>query len=57
MNIKIINQSSNPLPAYETSFSAGLDLRSHLPEGPVLLGSLEEGFDTYWIVYRDTQGI
>lgn len=41
MNIKIINQSSNPLPAYETSFSAGLDLRSHLPEGPVLLGSLE----------------
>lgn len=32
MRIKIINQSSHSLPAYETSASAGMDLRAHLEE-------------------------
>jgi dUTP pyrophosphatase len=41
MNIKIINESSNPLPGYETRFSAGMDLRAFLPEGSVHLESLK----------------
>jgi dUTP pyrophosphatase len=32
VTIKIINNSSNPLPAYETTGSAGMDLRANLPE-------------------------
>ena len=32
MAIKIINQSSNPLPSYETLHSAGMDLRANLNE-------------------------
>jgi dUTP pyrophosphatase len=40
MDIKIVNQSSNPLPAYETAFSAGMDLRASL-EKPVTLKPLE----------------
>jgi dUTP pyrophosphatase len=32
MNIKIINRSSHPLPAYETFASAGMDLRADLTE-------------------------
>lgn len=32
MNIKIINRSPHPLPAYETSASAGMDLRADLTE-------------------------
>jgi dUTP pyrophosphatase len=38
--VKIVNQSSNPLPRYETSGSAGMDLRANLAE-PVVLGPLE----------------
>lgn len=30
MKIKIINKSTHPLPAYETSASAGMDLRAHI---------------------------
>lgn len=30
MEVKIINQSRHPLPAYETAASAGMDLRAHL---------------------------
>jgi dUTP pyrophosphatase len=30
MQIKVINQSRHPLPAYQTSLSAGLDLRASL---------------------------
>lgn len=37
MKLKIVNQSNNPLPAYETVYSAGMDLRAWLPEGPVTL--------------------
>ncbi|WP_026897773.1 dUTP diphosphatase [Daejeonella oryzae] len=36
MNIRIINKSSNRLPAYETESSAGMDLRSELAEQVIL---------------------
>ena len=36
MTIRIINRSSNILPAYETSSSAGMDLRANLEERMVL---------------------
>jgi dUTP pyrophosphatase len=32
MEIKIINKSHHPLPAYETIASAGMDLKAHLVE-------------------------
>ncbi len=32
MKVNIINKSTNELPAYETTASAGLDLRAFLPE-------------------------
>ncbi len=37
MKLKVVNTSNNPLPAYETVNSAGMDLRAYLPEGPVTL--------------------
>ncbi|WP_315818111.1 dUTP diphosphatase [Paraflavitalea speifideaquila] len=40
IQVKIINQSSNPLPEYSTAGSAGMDLRANL-EAPVVLKSLE----------------
>lgn len=40
MEIKIINLSTNPLPAYATNASAGVDLRANLAE-PVTLKPLE----------------
>src|ERR1700759_2830601 len=40
LNIKIVNHSSNPLPAYATSGSAGMDLMASITE-PLVLGSLE----------------
>lgn len=40
MKVKIVNQSDNPLPAYETAHSAGMDLRASL-EKPVILKPLE----------------
>jgi len=40
LRVKIINQSSNPLPKYETEGSAGMDLRAELQE-PVTLRPLE----------------
>jgi dUTP pyrophosphatase len=40
MKIKVINKSANPLPEYQTVFSAGMDLRANL-EAPVTLNSLE----------------
>ncbi len=36
MQIKIVNHSDNPLPAYETAFSAGMDIRAMLPADLVL---------------------
>ena len=32
MNVRIINKSNNDLPAYETSASAGLDIRANISE-------------------------
>lgn len=40
MNVKIITQSKHPLPAYETTASAGLDVRANL-DVPVELKPLE----------------
>jgi dUTP pyrophosphatase len=40
LKIKIINQSPNPLPQYETGGSAGMDLRANL-EAPIVLLPLE----------------
>ena len=37
MKLRIVNTSNNPLPAYETKNSAGMDLRAYLPEGPITL--------------------
>ena len=40
MKVKIVNRSGQPLPAYATPLSAGMDLRASL-EAPVTLGPLE----------------
>ena len=40
MEVKIVNQSDNPLPAYETAFSAGMDLRAFI-EKPIRIKPLE----------------
>ena len=40
MRVRIVNNSRNPLPAYSTEFSAGMDLRADL-EAPVVLKPLE----------------
>ena len=41
LTIPVLNSSRHPLPEYQTAHAAGLDLRAHLPEGSVQLGSLE----------------
>jgi dUTP pyrophosphatase len=40
MTVKIVNESNNPLPVYETAGSAGMDLRANLTE-PVMLKPLQ----------------
>lgn len=40
INVKIINRSGHPTPAYETSASAGMDLRASLEE-PVVLEPMQ----------------
>lgn len=40
MKINIVNKSTNPIPAYSTDHSAGMDLRANL-EHPVTLNPLE----------------
>lgn len=40
MEVKIINKSHHPLPAYATELSAGMDIRANLAE-PVVLKPLE----------------
>lgn len=39
--VKIVNKSPHPLPAYESTAAAGLDIRAYLPEEPRGLASLE----------------
>ena len=41
MKLQIINTSNNPLPAYETVNSAGMDLRAYLPDGPMTLEPMQ----------------
>ena len=41
MILKIVNTSNNPLPAYETKNSAGMDLRAYLPDGPITLEPMQ----------------
>ena len=40
IKVKVINQSSNPLPEYTTDGAAGMDIRANL-EKPVVLQSME----------------
>ena len=40
MNIRIVNKSHHPLPAYATLFSAGMDLRANL-DAPILLEPMQ----------------
>jgi dUTP pyrophosphatase len=40
LQVKIINRSSNPLPAYATEDAAGMDLKADIPQ-PVILRPLE----------------
>lgn len=40
MKVKVINQSQHALPAYETEFSAGMDLRANLTES-ITINSLQ----------------
>lgn len=37
LEIKIVNKSNHPLPAYGTFEAAGMDVRAYLPEGSVVL--------------------
>lgn len=41
IEVKIINKSHHPLPAYETNEAAGMDVRAFLPDGPVTLKPFE----------------
>lgn len=41
MEVKIINKSHHPLPSYETHEAAGMDVRAYLPEGPVVICSMQ----------------
>ncbi|MCM1491104.1 MAG: dUTP diphosphatase [Muribaculum sp.] len=41
MEVKIINESGNPLPQYATPGSAGMDLRAWLPDEEITIGPLE----------------
>jgi len=41
MNVKVTNTSSNPLPKYQTSGSAGMDLYAHLAESISLAPSTQ----------------
>jgi dUTP pyrophosphatase len=40
MQVKVINRSGHPLPAYETGASAGMDVRANLSE-PIVLQPLQ----------------
>ena len=40
MNVKVINKSKHPLPAYATGLSAGMDIRANLSE-PLTLASMQ----------------
>jgi dUTP pyrophosphatase len=39
--VKIVNKSDNPLPQYSKAGDSGMDVRAHLPDGPVQIYSGE----------------
>ena len=39
--VKIINKSHHPIPAYQTEHSAGMDLKAFLPDHSITLNTLE----------------
>lgn len=41
VNVKVINKSHHPLPAYGTFEAAGMDVRAYLPAGSVTLKPLQ----------------
>lgn len=41
IDVKIINKSHHPLPAYGTHEAAGMDVRAFLPDGSVTLAPME----------------
>lgn len=41
MKLNIVNKSDNALPNYETVNSAGMDLRAYLPDGQIVIKSLQ----------------
>lgn len=41
MILKIVNQSNNLLPAYETVNSAGMDLRAYLPDSELVIKPMQ----------------
>jgi dUTP pyrophosphatase len=41
MQVKIINKSTHPLPAYQTDQSAGMDLNAFLPSGNIVLAPMQ----------------
>jgi dUTP pyrophosphatase len=55
MKIRIINQSNHPLPSYESSHSAGMDLRANLDQ-PVILKPLERAIVPTGLYIELTEG-
>jgi dUTP pyrophosphatase len=55
MKVKIVNISPHQLPAYETKFSAGMDLRAHLSQ-PVVLKPLQRSLIPTGIFIELPQG-
>jgi len=41
MRLNIVNKSNNALPNYETTNSAGMDLRAYLPDGQIVIKPLQ----------------
>lgn len=41
MKLQIVNKSDNAMPAYETMNSAGMDLRSYLPDGELVIKPMQ----------------
>jgi dUTP pyrophosphatase len=55
MKINIINQSKHPLPAYETAFSAGMDLRANI-DLPIILDPLKRALVPTGLYMEITEG-
>ncbi|HSC52395.1 MAG TPA: dUTP diphosphatase [Phnomibacter sp.] len=53
--VKIVNQSTNPLPEYATAGSAGLDIRAHLQE-PVVLQPMQRTLIPTGLSFEIPQG-